>query len=186
MLDRLRRYVSRFIVPVAKIFLSLGFSPNLVSVLGLLFAFLASYLLFLGRSSLAALFILVSGFFDVLDGAVARVGGLVSGFGGFFDSVLDRLSDASLFFALIYFHLCGLGWGLLALIGSLLVSYVRAKGELLGVRLAGVGVAERSERLLILSFGLFFGLVDWAVMLIVFLTFLTVFIRSLFVWRALR
>ncbi|TFG94472.1 MAG: CDP-alcohol phosphatidyltransferase family protein, partial [Myxococcales bacterium] len=102
-----------------------------------------------------AVWLLLSGIFDVLDGAVARRGGTASAFGAFFDSTLDRLGEAALFSGIaIYFvttagqrwPILGLGVSLLALSGSFLVSYTRARAEGLGLD-CRVGIAQRPERI---------------------------------------
>ena len=102
-----------------------------------------------------AFWLLISGLLDVLDGDVARRGGTASAFGAFLDSTLDRLGEAALFSGIaIYFvttagqrwPILGLGVSLLALSGSFLVSYARARAEGLGLDCA-VGIAQRPERI---------------------------------------
>ena len=90
------------------------------------------------------------GFFDVLDGAVARATGRTSQRGAFLDSTLDRVSEVVVFLGILVGGYASPFLVLLALSLSLLVSYTRAKGDALGVNLAGIGVGERSERLVVL------------------------------------
>ena len=87
---------------------------------------------------------LISGLFDALDGAIARIYGEATKFGGFFDSVLDRYADAVVLSGIIVGGLTNLIWGLAALFGSLLVSYARARAEAAGVKMESVGLAERA------------------------------------------
>jgi archaetidylinositol phosphate synthase len=94
---------------------------------------------------------LASGFCDALDGALARLYGEATAFGGFLDSLLDRYADAVIFCGIILGELCDFFWGLAALTGSLLVSYARARAEAAGVKMETVGIAERAERLIILA-----------------------------------
>lgn len=178
--------MKKFVDPIAKVMVDFGLTPNLVSLLGLLFAFLAGLMFLYKRLILASFFILFSGFLDVLDGAVARESGSLSVFGAFFDSMLDRLSDFFIISCIIYASLCTLEWGILALAGSFLVSYARARGEVVGVKMSGVGIAERAERLMILAFGSFLNLIEWAIIVIAVLTLLTVVVRFYRVWVELR
>jgi archaetidylinositol phosphate synthase len=99
---------------------------------------------------LAFILLLLSGFCDALDGVVARIYGQTTVFGGFLDSLLDRYADAAVFVGIITAALCDYRAGLLATIGSLLVSYSRARAEAAGLKMESVGLAERAERILIL------------------------------------
>jgi archaetidylinositol phosphate synthase len=85
-----------------------------------------------------------------MDGILARTYDQVSVFGGFFDSILDRYSDSAIFIGIIIGGLCEPIWGLLALIGSLLVSYSRARAESVGIKMSSIGLMERAERLILL------------------------------------
>ncbi len=157
MLTRLKRKIQAMLTAEANVAHRIGLTPNRVSFIGIFLAFLSAiayaqwqtdslYLL------LATVFLLLSGFCDALDGVLARLYQQSTAFGGFFDSVLDRYADAAVYVAIIVSGLCDLFWGLLALIGSLLVSYSRARAEALGVKMESIGIAERAERLIILAF----------------------------------
>jgi len=109
-----------------------------------------------GLPRLGAFWLLVSGFLDILDGKVARRGGMTTAFGAFFDSTLDRLGEAALFSGIaVYFvttagqrwPILGLGVSLLTLTGAFLVSYARARAEGLGLE-CKVGIAQRPERII--------------------------------------
>ena len=95
--------------------------------------------------------LLISGFFDVVDGNVARVTKQTSKKGAFFDSSFDKISEVIIFGGIAFGNLANPFWCLVALGMSLLVSYTRARAELLGVELKGIGIGERAERLLILA-----------------------------------
>jgi archaetidylinositol phosphate synthase len=82
---------------------------------------------------------------------LARTHQQVSVFGGFFDSLLDRYADAAVYAGVIIGGLCDPAWGLIALAGSLLVSYSRARAEAAGIKMESVGIAERAERIIILA-----------------------------------
>ena len=99
---------------------------------------------------LGSLFLLLAGFFDVVDGAVARVTKRTSALGGYLDSVLDKVSEIIIFVGILIGSFTNPVLVLVALSLSLLVSYTRARGEGLGVDLKGKGIAERAERILII------------------------------------
>lgn len=157
MLTKIKRKVQAWLLHEAEILHRAGFKPNTVSVTGLIFA-LASAVAYATWKSyhpltllLAAILLLLSGFCDAIDGVIARRYGEATAFGGFLDSLLDRYSDAIIIAGIIIGELCSLFWGFLALIGSLLVSYCRARAEAAGVSMETVGLAERAERILIIS-----------------------------------
>jgi len=173
---------------------SVGLTPNQVSALGVLTALLSAYLYWNSQFDLAlltaaALFLLISGFCDALDGVLARLYGEVTVFGGFLDSLLDRYADAFVLIGVV------LGWlttepfwlfsGLAALMGSLLVSYSRARAEAAGVKIETVGLAERAERIIILAVASFISLLwsdalRWSVLLLAVLTNFTVMQRVIY------
>ncbi len=143
--------VGRGVDPLA----SLGLTPNALTVLGLLVSTGSAWAYLNWRTDrvylvVAASLILLSGLLDAFDGILARKTGMVTRFGGFFDSVADRYSDAVVLGAIIVSGLCDPLWGMAALIGSLMVSYARARAEAAGVAMIAVGFAERAERLILL------------------------------------
>jgi CDP-diacylglycerol---glycerol-3-phosphate 3-phosphatidyltransferase len=159
--------------------------PNLVTALGLFFALAASVLLGLGYRFTAGVFLLISGFFDLLDGAVARSSERVTRFGGFFDSVLDRYSDLSVMAGLtVYFLQRGdLYYVLISLFASLgvaIIPYARARAEAASIP-CNTGLLERPERTIILLIGLFFNLLRPTAIVLAILTHVTVVQRILFV-----
>jgi archaetidylinositol phosphate synthase len=93
----------------------------------------------------------LSGFFDIVDGSVARITKQMSKKGAFLDSVFDKISEVIIFGGIALGHLADSFWCLVALGMSLLVSYTRARAESLGGKLKGVGIGERAERLLIIA-----------------------------------
>lgn len=129
-------------------------SPSALSFGGLLFTVIAAYTYSLLRSFepaflYASLFLAIAGLFDALDGAVARASSKVTSFGSYLDSVLDRVEDSLIILVIVLFELTSTLLGLAYLVGALLVSYSRAKGESLGVRMEGIGIAERGERMIV-------------------------------------
>jgi CDP-diacylglycerol--glycerol-3-phosphate 3-phosphatidyltransferase len=138
----------------------------------------------------AGLVIIGSGFFDLVDGRVARASNQVTRFGGFFDSVVDRYSDASLFLGLLVFYGRGNRFfyvvlAALAMISAIMVSYTRARAEsLIGV--CRVGFMERPERLVLLIIGALFNVMAPVLWVIAVLSTITVVHRILFTWQRTR
>jgi archaetidylinositol phosphate synthase len=134
-----------------------GFTPNTVTAVGFLLTLVASLLYSIGLGTIwlsfgAVLALLLGTYLDAVDGAMARRYHQTSKMGGILDSVLDRVGEIALYAGLVIGSLVP-GWlALWALSASLMVSYVRARVDVEGVKLKGVGLAERPERLLILLF----------------------------------
>ena len=180
MLSRIRNRVDELTEPTARVFARAGFTPNLLTSLGLLLGIAAAFFFAGGQVFLAGSVLLACGFFDLMDGAVARITGRETGFGGVLDSVADRYVDFAIFAGIIYGGLAG-AWGLswfllgaLAMVGSFMVSYTRARAESAGTGRLDVGLAERGERLLILIVGAFLGAIEYSLAIIAILTHLTV------------
>ena len=178
----------------AKLAHSIGLTPNKVSAVGIAFAVLSAlaywkWQLYSLLPILAPLLLLASGFCDALDGVLARLYGEATTFGGFLDSLLDRYADAIIFCGIILGGLCDPFWGLAALMGSLLVSYARARAEAAGVKMETVGIAERAERLIIMAIASFLSIawleaLSWGVAILAVLTNLTVLQRVIYFWKA--
>lgn len=162
--DRLREALSRYVeMPAVRFLASLGISPGLMTLLGLLIAIVAACLAGAGLLLASGLVFLGSGLLDFLDGGLARHSGRVSSAGALLDSVTDRLSEGALFVGLgIHAALRDAGAAesvvmvallVLTLLFSQMVSYVRARGEGLGVS-CKVGLLTRPERVVLLSLGL--------------------------------
>jgi len=148
LLTKLRKVVAnKILYPIAKKLASIGLSPNVITVIGLLFSILYLASMYVEKIELAVFFILTSGVMDALDGAVAKVTGKTTKLGAFLDSTIDRIEDSIFILGLSFLRFESLLiYIFLAL--SLMISYMRAKGESLGLKLEGVGVMERSERII--------------------------------------
>jgi len=163
-------------------------SPNILTIAGFVITLGASAVL-VYHMRWGGLLILLGAFFDVLDGVVARTNGKVTAFGAFLDSVLDRYSDAFIFLSVslnLYMNNnpAGAVLSLGVLVGAVLVSYVRARAEGLGID-CKVGLMERPERILLAVFGTVSGLIMPVLWVLVVLTHLTVVQRVLHVRKAL-
>ncbi|WP_156165792.1 CDP-alcohol phosphatidyltransferase family protein [Methanosarcina sp. 2.H.A.1B.4] len=166
-------------------------SPNTLTLLGFAVSVAAGAAFALGKPFEGGLLILLSGVFDILDGGVARAKGRTTPFGGVLDSVCDRYSDGLMFLGIMAGAIYGrlgftpvLGievwlWAGFALIGSFLVSYTRARAESAGCRKLSIGIAERTERMLILALGALLGLLGWALVLIAIFSHITIIQRVL-------
>ena len=196
MLTRFKKQVQDLLVKEAELLHRIGLTPNYVSGVGVLFGFLAGYLYWSWNGSrifliLASLSYLVSGLFDVLDGIVARLYGETTVFGGFLDSLLDRYVDAFVLVAILSAGLCDVFLGSVALVGSFLVSYSRARAEATGTKMEMIGLAERAERIIILtsaSFAAFFYFeaLNIGIVILGVFTNLTVLQRTLHIYQALK
>jgi CDP-diacylglycerol--glycerol-3-phosphate 3-phosphatidyltransferase len=165
-------------------------SPNVISVLGLVFGFVSLFLIIDGRLLLGGLALVVSGFFDVLDGAVARTSGRVTPFGGFLDSVLDRYTDLGVTFGILLYFVRAhdevySALTFIAAAGTAIIPYIRARAEAAAIECKS-GLLERPERTILLIIGLCFDLLRPVIIILAVLTHLTAVQRLLVVRRAAR
>ena len=166
-------------------------TPNQVTLLGFLVNCLVAFFIAKGSFNYFVLGLLIwaAGFFDALDGSVARASGKVTVFGNFWDSVLDRYSDSVIYFGILV-HFLYLGrpeYVILvtaAIVGSLVVSYSRAKAESLGQG-CEVGALPRTVRIIILGAGFCAGQIFFSLAVIAVLSHFTVLQRVLYVYRKL-
>lgn len=189
MLNKLRQAMNPGLNRIGCLFASTGMSPGFWTALSLILAASSglTYMsaMFLGSnwylSSMAgSILLLISGFFDIVDGCVARVTKQTSKKGAYLDSVFDKISESIIFIGLAIGGLANPVISLIALSISLLVSYARAKSEVVGVELKGVGIGERAERLLLIGIlGLIplEGILQIAVILVCILAGITLFQR---------
>lgn len=193
MLTKLKVKVQLAIAAQAKAANKIGLTPNMVSAFGIVLAFLAAIAYTRGHQNLllAVILLLLSGYCDILDGAIARLCEKATPFGGFLDSLLDRYADSAVYAGIIFGGLCTIPWGLIALIGSLLVSYTRARAEAADIKMETIGIAERAERILILAIAslteiFLANAVEAAIILLAILTNLTVLQRSIHTYKSLK
>lgn len=182
--DRFRRLANLIVTPLA----ASRVTPNMLTVIGLLLSMLTGAVIGFGAITLGGALLLFAGIFDMFDGALARVTGKASVFGAFFDSTLDRIAEAAIGLGLLWYydtHHNPLGTTLLYLVivGSLMISYARARAE--GLKLeCKVGLMARPERVIALGIGLLFGptVTVWALVLLAVTTWSTVIQRIVHVW----
>jgi CDP-diacylglycerol---glycerol-3-phosphate 3-phosphatidyltransferase len=184
--------------PIVDPLIRRGVDPNYITTVGFLVTIAAGVAFFMGHPRIAGALVLSGGFFDIIDGEVARGGGRTTVFGSFYDATLDRFSEVVMFIGIL--SLYG-GWHPdfdypwmvyvvgLALGGSLMVSYTRARAEALGLD-CNVGMMQRTERVVLIGLSaLLFGgwlggaVLTWVLLIITVLTNFTVFQRIVWVHR---
>ena len=152
--DLLRNRFKGILDPIAGFLNQLGLSPNAITLLGLFGTFLGAIFLATGHITVGGLIILAFAPLDALDGTMARLSGKSSTFGAFLDSVTDRYAELIIFGALLIYFMQQQNWpgtilAYLAAAGSVLVSYIRARGQSVGFE-TKVGILTRVERFLVL------------------------------------
>ncbi len=194
-LEKARKNISNCVTqPIASVLARTPLTPNAVTWLGFCITIGAAVLIVTEHLLAAGIVVLVAGFFDMLDGALARVTNRVTRFGGILDSTLDRLSEAILLLALlaIFAREGQVAESLLvgfALLGSLMVSYIRARMEGLGIE-CKAGLFTRPERVIVLALGLLLSQFDYALVtalsVIIFFSYFTMVQRLIFAWWQTR
>ena len=167
--DFLQQLIYKIINPLVHGMIKVGITPNFITTTGLLLNMVAAAIcIYAGACCPGELsyvgwgggIVLFAGLFDMMDGRVARVGNMSSTFGAFYDSVLDRYSELFTLLGISYYlllnhYLCGSILTSIALIGSLMVSYVRARAEGLDLE-CKVGLMQRPERVVLAALGAIF------------------------------
>ena len=208
-LESLRGAVYRIIDPVLRGLARSGVHPNALTTMGFAVTLGAAMAFHGHHIRTAGFLVLLGGFFDILDGQVARISGLGSKFGAFYDSTLDRISEIAVFMGILSLYndahvtpydLAVPVFGdvgmiymvMLAMAGSLMISYTRARAEAMGLD-CRVGLMPRAERVVLIGgAALFFGgawdgmVLKGVVVLLAVLTNLTAFQRIFWVYRHAR
>jgi len=161
---RLRRIFRPLIKILAKALSKIGVTPNIATCFMLAFSFLSFFfLVILSNPLLFSIFIFITGIFDGVDGAIARLTKKTSTFGGFFDSLMDRISEFIIFLALLIYCWDNILWNfvdvkiiiLISFIASLMISYLRARAEVIYRGDFDIGLMARSERIFYLFISIF-------------------------------
>lgn len=188
--DRVRQWSQGFVNPIARFVGWTGISPDGVTLVGFLLMVVVGVLLSLGYLQLAGLLLILAGIFDAIDGALARLLNRVTRFGAFLDSTMDRFSEAAVFLGILI-HCQSQGAGIeviltyIAIVGSLMVSYTRARAEGIDVPIRG-GFLTRLERMAILVVLLLLNQLTLALWVLAPLTNFTAVQRIWLTWRATR
>ena len=180
MLNNLRGTLQPVLEKIGKVFASTGLSPNFWTFVGLVFALASAVVYGVGIEFgliIGGILLLVSGFFDMVDGQVARVTGKTSKKGSYFDSMFDKIAEVAIFLGLLIGGYAEPYLVMLAITLSLLVSYARAKSDALGINLQGIGIGERAERLLVIAIIGIIGYMEPAVLIVVVIAGITLIQR---------
>ncbi len=182
MLNNLREYLRPHLEKIGRIFASTGLSPNFWTAVGLVLALASAVVYGLGIEYgliFGGVLLLVSGFFDMVDGQVARITGKTSQKGSYLDSMFDKIAEVAIFLGILVGGYAEPYIVFLAITLSLLVSYARAKSDAINVKLQGVGIGERAERLLVISIIGIIGFMEPAVIIVVVIAGITLIQRMI-------
>ena len=188
MLQSLRPLLTKILNPIAR---NLNINPNIITIISAFIALLSAYEFATHSLLIGAIAILLSGIFDVFDGAIARYHKRTSKFGALLDSTMDRFADTIIYIGLIYGGYCNWLWGVLAINSAITVSYVKARAESQGIE-CNVGIAERAMRMIILMIGALIGYFTntiyftYIIYILVILSYITVAQRLYHSWRQLK
>lgn len=170
---------------------STSIRPVHLTFTSLLLALVSAFSYYLSRENvylclLGGGLLILSGFLDALDGAVARKKKMETPIGAFLDSTLDKIGESAVFIGLIASGVVSPLWGSLALASSILISYTRSRAETLNVDLKGVGLMERAERIVLLVIASFLepffkNAINLSMILLTFLSLYTLIHRILYV-----
>ena len=187
----LRGNIARwFEEPASAVLDKLGFTPNLATLTGTAVSIGAGAAAADGRFVLAGILVLVGATFDMLDGGIARRTGQVSDRGALLDSVMDRVSEGALLLGLLIFYTRSATFdqtliilAFVAFAGSMMVSYVRARAEGLGMK-GTAGFATRPERVVVITVTLLISQPDWGLWVLAVATPLSALYRFWAEWRS--
>ena len=188
-LNNLRGTLLPALEKVGKGFAATGLSPNFWTVVGLVIALSSAVVYGMGVEFgliIGGILLLVSGFFDMVDGQVARVTGKTSKKGEYLDSMFDKISEVAIFLGILIGGYAEPYVVLLSITLSLLVSYARAKSDLINIKLQGIGIGERAERLLVIAIIGIIGFMDYAVVIVIIIAGITLIQRMVFTTKNIK
>ncbi len=196
MLNNLRGSIKPTLEKIGHSFARTGLPPNFWTCVALFFAFASAITYGLSIEFgliIGGILLLVSGFFDIVDGQVARVTKKTSKRGGFLDSVFDKIAEVAIFLGILIGGFAEPYLVFLAITLSLLVSYTRSRAESLGINLQGIGIGERAERLLVIAIiGIIGGIIseikfmEYAVIIVIIIAGITFIQRIVVTAKNLR
>jgi CDP-diacylglycerol--glycerol-3-phosphate 3-phosphatidyltransferase len=188
LIDIRKDLAHRITDPIVRILSRSGITPNALTFINLALNIVAAYVIATGHFLLGGVLVLVAGLFDLLDGALARFTKQTTRFGAILDSVADRISEAAILCGLLIWYIPQEEASLeivlifVVLIGSFLVSYIRARAEGLGWQ-CQVGLFTRAERVIVLAIGLLINQIFIALCVLVIFVFITVVQRLVYLWK---
>ncbi len=185
--DAARRWASALLQGTARLCLRLGLTPNALTFGAFWIVASISVVMAFGYFRWAGVLLLLTVWLDAVDGTLARMSDRVTPFGAFLDATLDRYAEAILYLGLLVYYLRHYSPNIVVLIyltvvGSVIISYARAKAESVGIPVRE-GLLTRFERLAILVLGLLFNRVELALWILAPLTNFTAIQRIVLVWR---
>jgi len=196
--EGLKQWYQNLMQPVVDFFIDLELNPNFFTTIGFVLSLVAAYLFGAGHLRVAGAFVLIAGTFDIIDGKVARATNRVTKFGALYDSTLDRYSEVIIFFGLAYYFVRQAWLGSMdpyiafiasvgvsvALGGSIMVSYVRARAEGLGFE-CNIGIMQRPERIVSIGISSLFHqyVLILAIIIIAIFANYTAMQRLFYVWK---
>ncbi|MCL5264259.1 MAG: CDP-alcohol phosphatidyltransferase family protein [Chloroflexi bacterium] len=185
--DSIKRLGRRTAERIAGLLASTGITPNWLTTIGFVLNIAVGVVLALGYIRIGGVLVLVFGTFDMLDGALARISGKASTFGAFLDSTLDRYSEAVVLFGLLFWYgqqgnLTVVLLAYATIVGSVMVSYTRARAEGLGLQ-CEVGLLARPERIALLGIGLILDQALIVLAILALFTNVTALQRVIHVWK---
>jgi CDP-diacylglycerol--glycerol-3-phosphate 3-phosphatidyltransferase len=189
-MNQIKQTAKKIAEAVARVLVRTGVSPTQLTLIGFALNLVVAAILGAGLLAVGGFLVLVVGLFDTLDGALARVAKRATTFGAFLDSTLDRYSEAAILLGLLYDagrrgDLTASTLCFVVIVGSLMVSYARARAEGLGLD-CEVGFAPRPERIVLLGLGLIVGLEVPALVVLAIVTHITAVQRIVHVYNLTR
>lgn len=192
---RVKEGFKRLLQPIVKLFVKYKLNPNHFTTFSLLICIISAYAFGKGSLRMGSVFLMLGGLFDMVDGAVARASNRVTRFGALYDSTLDRYAEIIVFFGIGFYFVGNSEPGskvsllismavFIAIAGSVMVSYVRARAEGLGFD-CKVGIMQRPERLVLISLGALISELALviAMVIVAVLANFTAFQRIYYIWR---
>ena len=193
MLEKIRDKVEPITNRIGQELSKLGMTPIMLSIFAIIFSLISAFFYsnliqfeinnIISNQALGAIFLLIAGLCDMLDGAIARVTKKSTLRGAFIDSTFDRVTEIIIFAGLLIGQYAEPLFVFFAITLSMLVSYSRTKAEAINVDLRGIGIAERSERILILCLFSFINEIRLAMIIIIVLSFITFMERFIAVMK---
>jgi archaetidylinositol phosphate synthase len=188
-LNNLRETLRPTLEKIGKGFAATGLSANFWTFVGLGFALVSAIVYGMGIEFgliIGGILLLVSGFFDMVDGQVARVTGKTSKKGEYLDSMFDKIAEVAIFLGIMVGGYAEPYLVLLAITLSLLVSYARAKSDIINIKLQGIGIGERAERLLVIAIIGIIGFMEYAVIIVVIIAGITLIQRMIYTAKNIK